>query len=242
LERRFYQRPRARQLIAISKRFERDLRECYGWDRPATLVYHGVDGEMFRPAEPGERDAARARFGLTDGDWVWLFVGEAAKGLREAVGQLARFPKARLLVASRSDPGEFRVQARRLGVAERLVFGGFQAQPVAAYHAADVFLYPSPYDPFGLVVGEAMACGLPVVTNPTIGAAEWIESGQTGMLAAIGAGEEWSNCLQRLRDPGFARKMGAAARQSVLRHTWAECAQQTASVYESLLGGQRGAG
>ena len=106
VESAFYRQRHARHVIAISRQVAGEIRECYGWQRPLSVIHHGVDSKLFRPPRDAEeRRAARARYGLADVGWVWLFVGEAVKGLRGAIEQLPHFPSARLLAISRSDGG-----------------------------------------------------------------------------------------------------------------------------------------
>jgi glycosyltransferase involved in cell wall biosynthesis len=237
LERRFFRQRRARRLIAISHRFGRDIIAHYGWDKPLSVIYHGTDTDYFCPPENAATcQALRVQFGLPAGAWRWLFMGEAVKGLRDAIAQLVNFPQAVLLAVSRSDFAPYGAFAARLGVGSRVRFWGVESSPVRAFQAADVFVYASRYDPFGLVVSEAMACGLPVVVGQDIGAAEWILPGENGLLCDPGAPESLRAQLKWLAaDPARARQLGQAARQTVKAHSWDLCAAQTLAVYESLL-------
>jgi glycosyltransferase involved in cell wall biosynthesis len=124
----------------------------------------------------------------------------------------------------------------RLGVAHRVLFRGVESAPVRAFQAADVFVYPSRYDPFGLVVSEAMACGLPVVVSRTIGVAEWVEHGRNGLLCDPADPGSLGRSLASLAaDPGLARALGQAARQAVLQYSWDRCAARTLEVYEETI-------
>jgi hypothetical protein len=88
---------------------EQEIRNEYGWSKPATVIYHGTDLTQFRPARnEAERLELRARFKVPADRWIWLFMGEAVKGLREVIDQLPAFPNAHLLVVSRSDLGPYR--------------------------------------------------------------------------------------------------------------------------------------
>jgi glycosyltransferase involved in cell wall biosynthesis len=189
---------------------------------------------MFRPAEDArERAALRARLGVPGESPVWLFVGEAVKGLRETIAELPAFPESRLLVVSRSDPAPYRALAENLGIAHRVVFSGFTPQPEEVYRAADVFVYPSPYEPFGMVVTEAMASGLACLVGSEVGAAELMTSGRDGLLfdpaqpGALRAGLEWL-----FSTPGAIQRVGVAARATIAQHDWDACAEATWSVYQ----------
>jgi glycosyltransferase involved in cell wall biosynthesis len=243
VESRFYRQPRARHLIAISRRVGDEIEACYDWRRPVTVIHHGVDTTLFRPAEnPAERLACRRRFRLPDDAWTWLFVGEAIKGLPETIAQLPAFPEARLLVVSRSDRTRYESQARDLGVAERLHFHGPEREIALAYRAADVFVYPSTYDTFGMVVSEAMATGLPTLVGRNIGAAEVIADGENGFLVDPTSAGSLRRPLELLRaHPDLARRIGTAARDRARVQTWDRCADATEAVYRRTVeppGGQ----
>jgi UDP-glucose:(heptosyl)LPS alpha-1,3-glucosyltransferase len=241
LEARFYRQPRARHLIAVSKGLASEVAQHYGWCRDTTIVYHGTNVSHFHPpTDNADRRRARARYGLGKPGWIWLFVGEAIKGLQHVIMQLRHFPDARLLVVSRSDTTAAERLAAELGVAARVMLHGPIDDLADVYRAADVFVYPSEYDAFGLVVAEAMASALPVVAGRGVGAAEWITHEKNGLLCDPGNA---ASLLQQLgglhADPVRAARLGCAARQTVEEHSWDACAAATLKVYERV-GGTRG--
>jgi glycosyltransferase involved in cell wall biosynthesis len=235
-ERRFYHQRAPSHLIAVSQRVASEIKLEYGWNQPATVIYHGVDADRFRPApDPGVRAAARAHFQLEARAWVWLFVGEAIKGLSQAIDQLVAFPDAQLLVISRSQPGPFRTHAESLGVGGRVRFHGPEKNMPLAYQAADVLVYPSAYDAFALVVAEAMAAGLPVIVGQDIGAAEWIQSEHNGLWCDPARPATLLDRLRWLRQDGArAAALGSAGRATAEKHTWDACASETEAVYQQV--------
>jgi len=239
-ERAFYQHRRAGQLIAISEVVRREVTAEYGWKRPCSVIHHGTDVERFRPAtDAAERRALRRELGWPDEAWTWLFMGEAVKGLAKVLTQLPEFPEARLVVVSRSDMAPYRAQADALGVTTRVAFHGFDPRPERLHRAADVFVYPSDYDTFGMVVTEAMASGTPVVIGRNIGAAELVEDGRNGLLCDPADPDSLKHSLRALAaDPAFGRRLGQAGRAAVERKTWDDCAAATLRVYEQALRGQ----
>ncbi len=235
-ERGFFRNPKARHVIAISKVLEREIRHEYGWSKPVTVIYHGTDAQVFRPAS-GEDEVKmlRQRFNLPLGKWTWLFMGEAVKGLRQAIEQLAKFPAAHLLVVTRSNLNMYRNQAAELGVGGRITFHGPEKSPELAYRAVDVFLYPSDYDPFGMVVTEAMATGLPVAVGDGLGSAELITHRETGLKFNPHDSEDIRQCLAWLaEDRERALAVGSAGRRQILAHSWEECARKTLGVYRQV--------
>jgi glycosyltransferase involved in cell wall biosynthesis len=236
-ERAFYRRRRARHLIAISQALAREMRVEYGWQKATDVIYHGTNLEQFRPvACEQERANLRIRYGIPLANWTWLFMGEAVKGLQEVIEQLPFFPQAHLLVVTRSDLRRFRQLADSLSVGKRITFHGFEPNSEEAFRAADVFVYPNDYDPFGMVAAEAMATGIAVVVGRTIGAAELVRHGVNGLLCEPhDAGSIRAQLSVLASDKSAARAMGMAARDTVAQHTWSVCAEQTWAVYQQVL-------
>ncbi len=238
VERAFYSQRRLRHLITMSHRLQQEVASHYGWRRPVTVIPHGTDGALFRPPESDEeRRTLRRHLGVPDHAWLWLFMGEAVKGLDVTLAALPEFPEARLVVISRSDSERYRRRAEELGVADRLIFKGFDAQPERVHRVADVFAYPTQYESFGMVVAEAMASGVPVVVGREAGVAELIEDGVNGLLVSpddVGAMVSRMRILASDRERG--REMGRAARKTILRHSWDACAEATYAVYHQVWG------
>jgi glycosyltransferase involved in cell wall biosynthesis len=238
LERLAFRPGAAARVIAPSARVCNDLTTHFGLNGRVRVVPHGTDPEAFHPRNRAVwRDAIRAGLGLDTSDVVALYVGDLQKAMPAAVRALALVPDVSLVAVSRTDPVAYRAQAAVSGVANRIYFVPPTTSIARYYAAADLFLFPSYYDTFGLVVTEAMASGLPVVTSRWAGAADFVEHGVSGWLtgdpwdpAAIAAG------LRILAtDPDRRARMGTAARAAVERHTWDRVAEQTMAVYLEVL-------
>ena len=158
-----------------------DLRRAQR-DRPARLEV----------SQPGAlRCAFRNRIGLEPGDLVGLFAGHnfALKGLKpllEALGERRRQNRRgrpiHLLVCGGGDTASYSRLARRLGLTETVHFLGFYPDVEDCYWSSDFFVQPTYYDPCSLVVMEALACGLPVITTAQNGASELMENGREGFI------------------------------------------------------------
>jgi glycosyltransferase involved in cell wall biosynthesis len=238
LEYLFYRTARNVQLIAVSKRISRDLRECYAAKAPITVVYHGVDSNSFVPARQNpQRNVVREEIGLAPREMAFLFVGDMRKGGRQCIEALAKHASGKLMFVSRSAEDPYRALASKLGIAERVIFVGSTGQVERYYAAADALLLPTHYDSFALVVTEAMASALPVIASREAGAAELIQHGVNGLL--LDDYNDATELAEKMRmlaeDPALAEKIGQAARITAENHSWDVTAAETMQVYERLL-------
>jgi glycosyltransferase involved in cell wall biosynthesis len=169
------------------------------------------------------RGDVRASLGVRDGDVVVLSVARLApeKGLDTLVRAAAEAEEPRLLVAVAGEgPERERLTrlARRLGVRLSLL-GDVQpaARVLELYVAADVFALLSHHEPWGVVVNEAAACGLPLLLSERVGAAhDLLVDGQNGMLVRAGDTAAAAEALVRLADdPKLRRAAGARSRELV---------------------------
>jgi UDP-glucose:(heptosyl)LPS alpha-1,3-glucosyltransferase len=121
--------------------------------------------------------------------------------------------------------------ARTLGVGERVLFLGAQADVKPFYGAADLFALPTLYDPFPNAALEALACALPIVTTTTCGAAELVTPANGAVIAAGDA-----TALARALDSlcASAPTMREAARASVAHLDLALMAARLSEVYNSI--------
>jgi UDP-glucose:(heptosyl)LPS alpha-1,3-glucosyltransferase len=238
LDRLVMRRSAAARFIAPSGRVREDLAEHHRLRDGVRVIHHGTDTETFHPRNrTAWRAAARADLGLMPEDCVALYVGDMQKGMPAAVRAVAKAPGVKLVAVSRTDPGPYAALAASAGVADRVRFVPPTTEIARYYAAADLFLFPTYYDTFGLVLTEAMASGLPVVSSLAAGAAELVTHGESGWLTA----DPWdadqiAEGVQALAaDPELRDRMGAAARAAVERYTWDRAAEQTMAVYREVV-------
>jgi len=177
---------------------------------------------------------------------VGLFVGRIdpdQKGLDTLVRALALLPRSvpiriRLVGEDWGGTEPLRSLARRLEVADRLVFVGKLGRPalLEEYARAQFFVLPSVFEPFGIVLLEAMAAGLPVIASRVGGIPEIVQEGQTGMLVEPGNPGALAGSLLRLcHDEGLRRAMARGAREQVTRYDWGLLVPRILSVYTEAL-------
>jgi UDP-glucose:(heptosyl)LPS alpha-1,3-glucosyltransferase len=238
LEALLYRTSRDRWVIAISDVTRRNLAECYGRRERTAVIHHGVDAALFQPAARAQnRTVMRRELGYDETDFVALYVGSLQKGAAFALQALRHAPRVKLLGVSPTPPKPYLAAADRAGLRGRVQFRPATDAIEQYYAAADAFVYPSPYDAFGMVITEAMAAGLPVVTSRAAGAAELIAHGREGLLLDDPAdAREIAGHLNRLvEDRDLCRELGEAARLRVEAQCWDRVAAETMAVYRRAL-------
>ncbi len=189
VERELLTLPNPPVVLCLSEQIKATVRRHYpdlAADRTVTL-FNSTDLTRFDPgAKPDPREPTRQRFNLKNDDVVGLMLAQdfERKGLRQAIQATAGIPDPRLklIVAGKQDPRIYRNQASDLGVIDRVVFAGPTDNPVAFYRAADFFVLPTRSDPCSLVVLEALAMGVPVISTATNGACEIMTDRQEGRV------------------------------------------------------------
>jgi UDP-glucose:(heptosyl)LPS alpha-1,3-glucosyltransferase len=128
-------------------------------------------------------------------------------------------PRCRLAVVGDDDIAHYQARAAALGIADQVVFCGFQSSLQRWYAAADVFVYPSAYEAFSLVTLEAAGAGLPLVVTATNGTAELVRDGENGVIVEPSAAAIAAALRPLVADPSVRRRMGKAAWASSQRFT-----------------------
>ena len=229
-----------RRVIANSRRTGEDLERFYGTDpRKVEVIYNAVDPIRFSPANQACRASIRQRYGLPNEALLLLFVGEyRRKGLATVIRALSKLqnPRVHLLAVGSGDQEKYRVLAVQNGVCRQVTFAASASNIERIFGAADVFVFPTFYEPFGMVITEAMASGLPVITSRAAGAAELIEEGSGGLLLDNpGDVDALAVALDHvLSDAALRRELGAYARQSVCHYDWQSAADQTMAIYRQI--------
>ena len=127
--------------------------------------------------------------------------------------------EARLTIGGEGpERGALEALAASEGVADSVSFPGWIGDCAAFFAQADLFVLSSRVEPFGIVVIEAMAHGVPVVATRTAGPLDIVSHGENGVLVACESVDEMSAALSDLLgDPDRARRLGAQGRASVLQ-------------------------
>lgn len=236
--------PRARVVVATCRRTADDSVRLLGVDPSRVRVaYLGVDAAIFRPAEPGEREAIRARLGWPADRVKVAFVGalgDRRKGfdtLFAAWSELCRDPSwdADLVVVGRgADVPIWQGRAEAAGLADRVAFLGFVRDLPDLYRACDAHCLPSRYEGYSLVTQEALCCGIPALVTASAGIAERYPAGLRDLL--IPDPEDAADLAARLRrwrsSPDAMRPAVAPLSAELRAQTWDRMAAEVAALIE----------
>jgi glycosyltransferase involved in cell wall biosynthesis len=220
---------------------------------PTKLVEmpNGVDTELFVPG--ADEAGVRAEAGIPDSAIVAAFVATLDrahhfKRLDVAIDAIAalRKPNVHLLVAGGGELlDDFRLRAARAGIGDRVHFLGPvpHAELPNILRAADLMLLTTePPESFGIVLIEAMACGLPTIATEYPGVKAVVDEGETGLLVPPANPEAVAAAIERLVDPGPEGRaaMGAAGRAKAERlWSWPRLLDRMDAAYAEAIAERR---
>lgn len=110
----------------------------------------------------------------------------------------------------------------------------------AVYRAADALVLPTGYEPFGLVVLEAMACGLPALATPIGGIADYMRDGQNGLFIAADGRDIAAKANMLFSNTSLREKIIAAGRETALAFSWDRAAATLEGFLVGLVKRKRG--
>ncbi len=244
----------ANRVITVSHAMKEDL-AAHGWPADKiTPVWNGVDPKVYDPATvlPTEVKALRRHYGIAPDEMMILFVGRLTwiKGIGNLILAMpevvAAYPKARLVILGKGEEQQgVEELIRQVNLGDHII-ANYNFVPeherIVHYAAADICIFPSTYEPFGIVSLEAMAMAKPVVVgaNGVVGFREQIVPAGPDQSGVHVNGNDPHDIAWGLKvvlaDREKACEMGAHGRVRVQRYfTWEEIARVTADVYEDVM-------
>lgn len=222
------------RIITVSESARRDISRDFGVSAARfRVIPNGIDTDLFHPIPGIAREKNRIiTTNSSDTPLKGLFY------LLQAVARISESEPVRLCVvgAPKKNGGIERL-IRHLGIGRRVTFTGRigHTEFVRQYARASVAVVPSVYEGFGLPVGEAMACAVPVIS--TTGGALPEVVGDAGILVPPANPDALARAIREvIGNPGMAARLGRAGFERVqARFTWKRAAQRTVAVYREVI-------
>ena len=240
-EHRLFGSPRLKAVICNSHMVAGEIRRRFGFaEKKLHVIYNGVDLEHFHPRVRDEHRAPmRARLRIAEDAMAFLFVGvgfqrKGVPQLLDAFARLADRGDRLVIVGTDRSQRAMHSRAARLGIADRVTFAGGQDDVRPWYGMADCLVLPTLYDPFPNAALEAMACGLPLITSTTCGAAEIVVEGQNGYVCDALDTVALADHMYRMR-PRAAAELGRQARERSLEFDLKAMVGRLLDLYRELL-------
>jgi glycosyltransferase-like protein len=246
-------------VITVSNAWERELSSAYSLR--STVIRNGVDTRRFRPLADGEsKETYKKRFSL-GGSRVMLSIG-GIEPRKNTMTALKAFHIARshfqskgetlvwvigggeTLFDYRSYREEFFSEAERLGfsVGKDIFIPGSISEDAVAdlYNAADVFVFPSVREGWGLVVLEALASGVPVIASGIEPMTEYLRDRENSLLVTPTDFESAASLIIELAEDGeLRRRLALGGRETAEEYSWENAALGHAGFYKGILDGMK---
>lgn len=228
------------EIIAVSNLVKEEIRNWYGCEEERIHVIH--NGANLAAFTPELRDRLRAptrrELGLADNEVMLLFLGHnfKRKGLHALIRALPHLRAAkapwRVVVVGKGRRAPCDRLAAALKVSERIQYVGASDAPAKYYAAADLFCFPSYYDPCANVVLEALSMSLPVITSTTNGSGEILTPGREGYVVEPDDASALGESIGALFDPDARAAARRAARALAEARPIENNFRETLRIYE----------
>ncbi len=237
---------KADHIITISEFSKEEIIRLTGYSGDKiSVIYPGVDTACFYP----KRDRSIvSQYAITDNDYVIMYLGseEPRKNISlilKAIYHLKKtMPRVKLLKVGGAQMGGDRQAVLKLikdlHLEREVIFTGQVAETDLPkyYNAADLFVFPSYYEGFGLPPLEAMACGCPVIVADRTSLPEVV--GDAGLLIDPDDEQAFADAMARLQSDREKRQtLISRGLEQALKFSWVTSAQQTMDVYERVMSG-----
>jgi glycosyltransferase involved in cell wall biosynthesis len=234
----------ATEVIVNSNYMKRELQSLFGLPfEKINVVPNGININMFSGVE---KDYDFRRQYAADNEKIILFMGRLVyeKGVQHLIAAmpkiLAGYNDAKLVIAGKGGMlDELKAQVNAMGISNKVYFTGYMdsKQVCKMYKCADISVFPSTYEPFGIVALEAMLSGTPVVVSDIGGLNEIIQHGENGMKSYAGNPNSIADSiLALLYNPQVSADVVKKAKSMVKsEYNWAKIAQDTHFTYQKAI-------
>ena len=234
----------ATEVIVNSNFMKNDIHRLFGLPfEKINVIPNGINLSNFTGIE---RDYDFRRQYAMDNEKIILYVGRLVyeKGIQHLIAAmpkiLSNYHDAKLIISGRGGMmDELKAEARNLGLGNKVYFTGYldSKQVQKMYKCADVAVFPSTYEPFGIVALEAMLAGVPTVVSDVGGLNEIVNHGVDGMKSYAGNPNSIADSVTALLyDHQLAANVSKKAKQKVKEQfNWEKIAQDTHFTYEKAI-------
>ena len=233
------------EVIVNSNYMKNEVQRLFGlpYDK-INVIPNGVNLQLFSNVN-GDYDFRRQY--AMDNEKIILYVGRLVyeKGIQNLIAAmpkiLDRYHDSKLIICGRGGMiDELREQVKYLGIDNKVYFAGYcdSKKMQKMYKCADVAVFPSTYEPFGIVAIESMLSGTPTIVSDVGGLNEIVEHGVTGMKSYAGnANSIADSVLALLFDPKLCANISQNAIKKVKEnYNWAKITDNTYYVYQLAIG------
>ena len=232
------------EVIVNSKFMKNDLQRLFGLPyEKINVVANGINSTVYSGVE---KDYDFRRQYAADNEKIILFMGRLVyeKGVQHLISAMPKilenYHDAKLVIAGKGGMlDELKAQVEAMGLGQKVYFTGYlNAKQVSKmYKCADISVFPSTYEPFGIVALEAMLAGVPTVVSDVGGLNEIVEHGVDGMKSYAGNPNSLADSiLALLFNPQLCDSIAKKARAKVKNeYSWTKIAQDTHFIYQKAI-------
>jgi UDP-glucose:(heptosyl)LPS alpha-1,3-glucosyltransferase len=245
IEKKQFSRENFKRIVVVSNQVKKEIASNYQVpEKEIVTIYNGVDTDTFNPSNREKYfSTVREMVNIKYHEKIILFLGTGfeRKGLVFLMRAFAvlkgNHPNTKLLVVGKDKAiQQYKQYAGKLQLADSVVFTGQQSDVQRFYAAADIFVFPTLYEPFGNVCLEAMSSGLPVITSRINGVSEIMEGMEHLLLENPTNIEEMAEKMRLLLANDAERaKVAIAVRKTAERYTISNNAQRFVNLYQAVL-------
>lgn len=242
MEKYIYRSAKTANIVAVSARVRKEVLNSFPYNNTQVhIIENGVDGKKFSPLSKEQRRLLRKRNSISSDGCYILFMGGdwPLKGLREVLIAFNKIgmeiKNIHLLIVGKGSTDVY----QKLVIpelCERVHFVGVQTNPQDWLALSDIFILPSSYETFSLVVHEAASCGLAILATRVGGVEDLIEDGVSGFFIS----RDVNSIVDRLRlvatNQEIRDRLGTEARKKVRELTWDNSYQKMKQLYDGVLG------
>ncbi len=236
---------KVKKIISVSSFIKEKIKEIlHRSENTIEVIPNGIDIARFNPGiKRIYKSDIMKKHNLKDSDFIILFVGyyHLRKGLHLLIQamSLIKNKNAKVLVVGDDDFGKKYIHSiiREHGLENRIIYAGDQPEVYRYFSVGNLLALPTLYEPFGNVVLEAMACGLPAIVSKLAGVSDLIEDGKNGFLINDPANtKEIALKIQTIMDnKNRYKQIADNACSTAQKYTWDIIAVQTLLLFEKTV-------